>query len=60
MAVALVSVPLPVMHGVEDFITITFAFAQGVLLSPPVIVLLPKGYQIPGNLCNNSIASKAP
>jgi hypothetical protein len=58
--VASVSITLAVMRGIEDFIAIPSAFAQSALLSLPVIVLLPKGRQLPGNLCNDSIASKAP
>jgi hypothetical protein len=37
IAVALVSVTLAVMHGIEDFIAITSAFAQSLLLNLPVI-----------------------
>jgi hypothetical protein len=58
--VASVSITLAVMRGIEDFIAITSAFAQSALLSLPVIVLLPIRHQLPGNLCNDSIASKAP
>jgi membrane protease YdiL (CAAX protease family) len=39
IAVGLVSLSFALMHGLQDFIAITSAFIQGILLSLPVLVL---------------------